>query len=617
MALVLADRVKETTATTGTATYTLLGAVNGFETFASVGDGNTTYYACVDGTDFEVGVGTYTASGTTLARTTILQSSNSDNAVSWSSGTKTIFCTQPAEKAVFLDASGNIATFNGSNLTNVDATTLDGVDSGSFLRSDAFDVKTAGNLVFNDNVQLNIGTGSDLDFRHDGTDSFIEHSSSDTSSLYIRNNNITTNTTDGIAIETYDSGTLRHYVHITNNSGVSLGSFGADKLVVSTIGTYFNQDIFLNGDSREIHFRDTSAGDFDIILDAAQVTGSDKTITLPNATGTVLLADGDGSSLTNVNATTLDNLDSTQFLRSDQSDTITGDLTLISTDSSAADDPTFVLYRNSASPATSDEIGHIIFRGNNSVGGETADYAVISTKITGSTNNLEHGELNINVLRTGSSIEVASFNYAEVRFKQPVKLDGNSTDLFFDKGTYTTKLTSTNPSAQNQIITLPDASGTVLLNESGILNLTNSGAQSELRLFCESSNAHYASIKAPAHADFGGNITLTLPATTGTVLSTANADVATTTTSASDVDHVLVNDGGVLKKITTSDLGIGSGGGSYGNSSVDTHLNQSTANANEVLSWNGSDYDWVAQSSGGGGGGITTGKAIAMAMIFG
>jgi len=124
MALVLKDRVKETTTTTGTGTYTLAGAVTGFEAFSSVGDGNTTYYACTDGTDFEVGIGTYTLSGTTLARTTILQSSNSDSAVSWSSGTKTIFCSQPAEKAVFLDASGNIIAANGSALTALNASNL-------------------------------------------------------------------------------------------------------------------------------------------------------------------------------------------------------------------------------------------------------------------------------------------------------------------------------------------------------------------------------------------------------------------------------------------------------------------------------------------------------------
>ena len=124
MALVIADRVKETTTTTGTGTYTLAGAENGFESFASIGNSNTTYYACVLGSNFEVGIGTYTSSGTTLARTTILQSSNSDNAVDWPSGTKVIFCTQPAEKAVYLDASGNIEAFNASNLTNLNASNL-------------------------------------------------------------------------------------------------------------------------------------------------------------------------------------------------------------------------------------------------------------------------------------------------------------------------------------------------------------------------------------------------------------------------------------------------------------------------------------------------------------
>ena len=105
MALVVADRVKETTTTTGTGTYTLAGAVTGFESFASIGNGNTTYYCCTDGSDFEVGIGTYASSGTTLARTTILQSSNSDSAVNWTSGTRDIFVTQPAEKAVYKEAS--------------------------------------------------------------------------------------------------------------------------------------------------------------------------------------------------------------------------------------------------------------------------------------------------------------------------------------------------------------------------------------------------------------------------------------------------------------------------------------------------------------------------------
>ena len=124
MALVVNDRVKETSTTTGTGTFTLAGAVVGFETFSSaIGNTNTTYYSIVneDG-EFEVGLGTVAAG--TLARTTIISSSNSDSAVNFSSGTKDVFCTLPASKAVILDSSGNIVANNGSNLTALNATQL-------------------------------------------------------------------------------------------------------------------------------------------------------------------------------------------------------------------------------------------------------------------------------------------------------------------------------------------------------------------------------------------------------------------------------------------------------------------------------------------------------------
>jgi hypothetical protein len=179
MALVIKDRVKETTTTTGTGTLTLAGAFNGFDSFAEIGNGNTTYYSCTDGTDFEVGIGTYTASGTTLSRDTILESTGAtatadvngavtastsvavdgnsgtiavgmrvrgtgisgvvtvaivtsqsaivldtavtladdtaltfgDGKINWSAGTRTIFCTMPAEKMIYNDASGNAVNF--------------------------------------------------------------------------------------------------------------------------------------------------------------------------------------------------------------------------------------------------------------------------------------------------------------------------------------------------------------------------------------------------------------------------------------------------------------------------------------------------------------------------
>ena len=103
MALIVKDRVKETTTTTGTGTVTLAGASAGFQSFAAIGDGNTTYYAITSANDYEVGLGTYTSSGTTLSRDTVLESSNSGNLIFLSS-TSDVFCTYPAEKAVVQDS---------------------------------------------------------------------------------------------------------------------------------------------------------------------------------------------------------------------------------------------------------------------------------------------------------------------------------------------------------------------------------------------------------------------------------------------------------------------------------------------------------------------------------
>jgi hypothetical protein len=125
MALIVADRVKEVTTTSGTGTYTLGGAVDGFQAFSAVTvDTDTVYYAITDDTDWEVGIGTIGGTQTTLARTTILSSSNSGSAVNWGAGTKNIFLTYPAEKAVYEDASGNVDVPN--NLTV--GGTVDGVD---------------------------------------------------------------------------------------------------------------------------------------------------------------------------------------------------------------------------------------------------------------------------------------------------------------------------------------------------------------------------------------------------------------------------------------------------------------------------------------------------------
>ena len=119
MALVLADRVQETTTTTGTGTVTLLGAVTGFQSFSAIGNANTTYYTIAGqtGSEWEVGLGTYTSSGTTLSRTTVLSSSNGGSLVNFSAGTKNVFCSYPAGKSVNEDASDKISGYAIENST--------------------------------------------------------------------------------------------------------------------------------------------------------------------------------------------------------------------------------------------------------------------------------------------------------------------------------------------------------------------------------------------------------------------------------------------------------------------------------------------------------------------
>jgi hypothetical protein len=274
---------------------------------------------------------------------------------------------------------------------------------------------------------------------------------------------------------------------------------------------------------------------------------------LTNDSGFITSADGG-------NAQTLDSLDSTQFLRSDQSDTITGDLTLTSTDGGATADPILELYRNSASPADDDILGEIHFTGNDSASNKTI-YTNIEARAGSDDNGNERGQLYFDVMQNGSLANFMNLGFNVIQMNRNLQLTQNI-NLKFEGATSNaneTTLTVTDPTA-DRTIELPDASGTVLLNESGILNLTNSGSQSEVRLYCESANAHYAALKAPAHADFSGNVDLTLPATTSTLLSTASnlADLADVSSTAPSSGEVLKWDGSAWSPAADA---TGSGGG--------------------------------------------------------
>ncbi len=159
MALVLKDRVKETTTTTGTGTVTLAGAETGFQAFSVIGNANTTYYAITNGNNYEVGLGTYTASGTTLSRDTVLESSSSGSKITLS-GTSDVFCTYPAEKSVTLNGT----VINDANVvatTNIvnDAVTTDKLNLISTASVPSLEAKgTSG--VTDGYIQLNCAENS-------------------------------------------------------------------------------------------------------------------------------------------------------------------------------------------------------------------------------------------------------------------------------------------------------------------------------------------------------------------------------------------------------------------------------------------------------------------------
>jgi len=151
MPLVVKDRVRETTTTLGTGTITLAGAVAGFQSFSAIGNGNTTYYTInlPGANEWEVGIGTYTASGTTLSRDTILASSNGGSAVNFSAGTKDVFCTYPAGRSVYYDTATNVT---------LNALTLSGGTANGVVYLNASKVATTGSALTFDGTNLALTT---------------------------------------------------------------------------------------------------------------------------------------------------------------------------------------------------------------------------------------------------------------------------------------------------------------------------------------------------------------------------------------------------------------------------------------------------------------------------
>ena len=276
MAFICNDRVKETTATTGTGTITLAGAVTHFEAFSAIGNTNTTYYCIVHENtsydEWEVGYGVYTSSGTTLTRTAVT-SSNGDALVSFTAGTKSVFCTLPAEKGVIKDTSGNLVygdgTATGFMTDVVDDTspTLGGdLDVGAYDITSASDADI--DIIPNGTGDVNLGADT------------VQVGDNDA------NATITTQGTGDLILDT-NNGTNAGNITLLDgaNGNINLAPNGTGEIVLGSGSA--------DGDI-------TTSGTYDLILDtnsgtnAGNITltnGANGAITLtPNGTGVVDIA---------------------------------------------------------------------------------------------------------------------------------------------------------------------------------------------------------------------------------------------------------------------------------------------------------------------------------------
>ena len=338
-----------------------------------------------------------------------------------------------------------------------DAGTLDGINSTSFLRSDAADTKTSGNLVFNDGIEAQFGTGNDLRIYHDATfgNGVIRENGS--GNLVIGGDNILLRnaalnelkaqfTTDG-AVELYYDNNKKF--ETTSTGATVTGTLIADGLDIA-------RDTAASAEIGRAHIGNVGFSDF-AGFSHVDVNATGTYALLQSAAGQTLLNAASGSNIkhriNNVDVMTMDNtgLD------------ITGDLTLTSTDSGATENPTIDLYRNSASPADNDVLGHIHFSGENDAD-QKVIYNEIESRLLDASDGTEDGRFVINTMTAGTFQTHYATGFGFNQFYKAVLL-AQDVNLQFEGATndgVRTTLTVADPTSA-RTITFPDATGTVAL----------------------------------------------------------------------------------------------------------------------------------------------------------
>jgi hypothetical protein len=286
MALVVKNRVKETTSTTGTGTLTLAGAVTGFQAFSSaLSNNDTTYYSLIESStgSFEVGIGTFTASGTTLARTTILASSNSNNAINLTASNAEVFITQPAEKAVFFDASGDVTLIRNPQSALQAATKqyVDTIAAAGLHYHAPVRVQTTGNL---NATYSNGSSGVGATLTNAGTQAAIS--------------------IDGVTLSSADRVLVSEQTNAAHNGIYTVTTVGtASSNFVLTRATDADSygpsdpDAFGQGDAFFIKEGNTNAGHLDVMNTSGAITFGTTNIVFAEVAETTVYSAGNGLTL--------------------------------------------------------------------------------------------------------------------------------------------------------------------------------------------------------------------------------------------------------------------------------------------------------------------------------
>ena len=286
MALVLKDRVKETCSSPGLGTVTLLGAMTEYQSFSAIGDGNTTYYTIADqnGANWEVGIGTYTASGTTLSRDTVLASSNGGALVDFPAGSKNVWCDYPAGKAAYQDASGVVSAPTFTASTAVKSPYFDATSSaGGALRNASGTSQIQWGAGGSNNVTFDVATNLNP------ANAQVDISPTGTGHVHI--NPAAASTMDNVAIgET--TPTSGKFTTLSSNANTSFSGANCS-ISIQPTGTgvvYVNPATTGAMDNMSVGQTTAAAGKFTDF----EVTGTFKVDNAEGTTGQVLTSQGAG-----------------------------------------------------------------------------------------------------------------------------------------------------------------------------------------------------------------------------------------------------------------------------------------------------------------------------------